>query len=211
MLKSELQCFPVALSQGSALGTFSVEATTLSLAQIFAKLAASPLLTGESWGKAISAKRRETQRCYPKHSHWPSSREQSIEGFWSYSDVLGILFSISSLFSYPCLTAGAVSNEHLRTGRQNSVHCWALQIPVLPRSLLITLCPAFAISICSHYGWFYSRSESCCGRQSQVYSREYLFPICFIPLGMKIHLAWDMSASFMSCSMMVEEEACLKF
>lgn len=211
MLKSELQCFPVALRWGSALGTFSVEATMLSPRQIFARLAASPLLTEETWGEAIRTKRRETSvtKVQPL-AFWQGAEQQGLLVL-SWPVRIFVLFSICSLFSSPCRTAGFVSNQHLRIGKQNSAHCWALQIPVLPHSWLVTLCPAFAVSVCSLSRWFYSRSESCCGRQSQVYSREYHFPICLIPLGMEIHLMWHMLASFMSCLMMVEEEAYLKF
>lgn len=145
LLKSELWHFPEAPTRGLDLGTLGGEAMSgadvcwgwqNSLGGLTARrspgpqkarLAASPL---SSWGEPVVTKRREASvtQCRPVglHHGGASMGEQSIN-----PDSLGLLvpFSTSSSFSPPSLlTAGAVSNQHLRLARQYSV------LPTLPSS-----------------------------------------------------------------------------
>ena len=160
LLKSELWRFPEALTQGLALGTLGVEAMSgadvcwgwrnslggltalCSPGPQKARLAASPL-SSRSWGQArplplrggrLMLPKVESLACTPRASRRKQSNQADSSG-------LLVLFSISSSFCCPSfLTAGAISNQHLRLWRQNSVHWWVLQIPGLPWSMYSLPC-----------------------------------------------------------------------
>lgn len=180
-----------------------------------ARLAASPL-GSRSWFEARPLSLRGGRLVLPKVESLactptPSSGKQS-----NVPDSLGflVLFSISSSFSPPSLlTAGAVSNQHLRLGRQNSV------LPTLLTSAdswftLICVLTALHLQYWSHSTPIYSCCEGVAvgGRaKSTAGSIVSLSDSKGHQLGMEIQNKPTCPALEMGYTIAVEKEACLNF